>query len=397
MPTPLPARPDLSWLRRRAKEFLKQLRTTRPGAKLAEVQLLIARDHGFPSWRKLKAHVEAALRGAAPLHQPPPEPIVAQFLERVGVGDRAAVEVVLAGHPAVATAVGPHPFWGGRVQALHVAIETGRRDMFDLLLRAGADVNGDNAGYLHWSPLLLTIHRRRAGMRRALLRCGARVGLVEALALGDDRRVLRLLRGGRRALPAEVPNGGSLLMFARTPRAIDRLLELGVSADRRDRWGAGPMEALSRLGPKGRPLVRHLLSRGIGAGPEVYARLNARRILARLVRQDPAVARLPAVLKAAVDLGHHALVVWLLGRGADPNAKTGGEADETALHSAGWNGDLRMVKLLLDHGSDPNTRDRQYDSTPAGWARTAIEVTNNPRCGEVAEYLARFTEARDRA
>ena len=60
-------------------------------------------------------------------------------------------------------AVGPHPFWGGRPQPLHVAIETKRRDMFDLLLGAGADVNGTNDEYDHWSPLMLA---RDAGARR---------------------------------------------------------------------------------------------------------------------------------------------------------------------------------------------------------------------------------------
>jgi hypothetical protein len=147
------------------------------------------------------------------------------------------------------------------------------------------------------------------------------------------------------------------------------------------------MEWFSRLGTKGKPLVRHLLRRGAAAGPQVYARLNDRRTLAKLIKADPSLARMPAVLHGAVDLRHHALVLWLLGQGADPNARIGGEADQTPLHSAAWNGDLRMTRLLLDHGADPQARDRQYDSTPAGWAETSIEVTNNPRCREVVELL----------
>jgi ankyrin repeat protein len=388
MPTPLPARPSLDWLRRRAKRLLKQLRTTRPRARLAEAQLALAREYGFPSWRKLKAHIEAIGRPAATRAGPPSEELVAGFLRRVGVGDRAAVEAMLREHPGLVNAVGPHPFWGGRLQPLHVAIETGRRDIFDLLLKAGADVNGDNAGYLHWSPLLLASNPRRAGIRRTLLRRGAHVGLAEALAMGDDRRALRLMRGGRRALSVPAPNEGTFLMFARSPKTIDRLLELKVPVDQRDRWGAGPMDWFSRLGRRGKPLVRHLLRRGVGAGPEVHARLNDRRTLARLIKADPAVARMPAVLHGAVNFRHHALVAWLLGLGADPNGRIGGEADQTPLHSAAWNGDLEMVKLLLDHGADRHARDRHYDSTPAGWAETAIEVTNNPQCREVVGVLA---------
>ena len=57
-------------------------------------------------------------------------------------------------------AVGPHPYWGGRPQALHVSIETARRDMFDLLLSSGADVDGRNDAYEHCSPLMPTCRIR---------------------------------------------------------------------------------------------------------------------------------------------------------------------------------------------------------------------------------------------
>ncbi|MGH3399889.1 MAG: hypothetical protein ACRDPO_34920 [Streptosporangiaceae bacterium] len=91
---------------------------------------------------------------------------------------------------------------------------------------------------------------------------------------------LRALRAGRPAatlaraqrdvarqytVPPITPNGGSFLAFARTTAAIDRLLELGVDRDQRDRWGTSLIEAMSRLGPRGRPLVQHLLARGMPA------------------------------------------------------------------------------------------------------------------------------------
>src|SRR5262249_22643437 len=151
-----------------------------------------------------------------------------------------------------------------------------------LLLRAGAGVDGVNNEYSDWSPLLGAIVKRRHRARRMLLRAGAKIGLVEALALGDDDRVLRMLRRGRAALPAVVPSGASLLAFARTPAAIDRLLALGVSSDQRDRWGTAPIDALSKLGKAGAPLVRHLASRGLAVAAEAYARLGDRRSLAKL-------------------------------------------------------------------------------------------------------------------
>jgi hypothetical protein len=182
-------------------------------------------------------------------------------------------------------------------------------------------------------------------------------------------------------------------MFARTRRAIDRLLQLGVSAEGKDQWGATPMEAFSRMGPRGLPLVRHLLARGIPAGPEAFARLNDRATLGRLLRETPGLIRDPRLLKGAADFGHRELATWLLDMGADPNARCGGEADETALHSAAWNGDAGMVELLLGRGADPTIRDRQYGGTPAGWAATAVEVTNNPACESLAVRLPRAEAA----
>jgi hypothetical protein len=135
--------------------------------------------------------------------------------------------------------------------------------------------------------------------------------------------------------------------------------------------------------------VRQLLARGIPARPETFARLNDRATLGRLLRETPGLIHDPGILKGAVDFGHRALAEWLLDAGADPNARCGGEADETALHSAAWNGDAKMVELLLARGADPTIRDRQYNGTPAGWAATAVEVTNNPACESLAERLTR--------
>jgi Ankyrin repeats (many copies) len=381
----LPARANLDWLRKTAKQHLRTMRLQRREAKLAEAQFAIARQYGFSSWRKLKAHVDRlgqSDRAASPL---PTDETVASFLRAVGDGRLHDVQAALAAEPRLVNAIGSHPYWGGRPQALHVSIETKRRDMFDLLLAAGADINGANDQYEHWSPLMLTFHWEQPGMRQALMERNARVGLVEAMLFEDDAAVEKMLRRGKSALPKIEPNGGSLLAFARTPFAIDRLLELGVSSDKKDRWDTTPMEAMSRLGPRGRPLVRHLLHRGIEAAPQEYARLGDKETLADLIARDPAIARSDAVVMAAVDFGHHEIVRWLLSQGANVNASVGWGV--TALHSAAWNGDLEMVKLLVAAGADVSPRDAEHDNTPAGWAQVAITVSNNPRCKDVVDYL----------
>jgi ankyrin repeat protein len=377
----------MEWLRKTAKDHLRGMRAARPGATLAQAQLEVARQYGFSSWRALKAHVEALAA-----HQDErDDETVRQFLEHVGTGDIAAVRAAIGADRGLVGAVGPHPFWGGRPQALHVAAESGHRDVFGLLLASGADVNGRNDQYDHWSPLALAIDRGRAGMQRALLDAGARVGPLEALLLGDDTAAALLLPANWPALSASTPNGGSWLAFARTTAAIDLLLELGADTDLADRWGASPVEALSRLGAAGRPLVAHLRSRGIPAAPQEYARLGDQATLAALARRDPSVTRSAAVLMGAVDFGHHELAEWLLAQGADPNSQADRGSRGSALHSAAWEGDLRMAGLLVGHGADIQARDPEHDNTPAGWARVSARLTSNPRCLEVAEYLDSLT------
>jgi ankyrin repeat protein len=328
------------------------------------------------------------------MSRPPPmaasEAAIAGFLRDVRDGRPDQVRAALAASPQLVNATGPHPYWGGRPQPLHMAIEGNQPAILELLLAAGADVDGSNDGYDHWSPLMLTVHNERAEMRQALLARGARVGLVEALLFADDALVERLLAAGKAALPAAEPNRGSLLAFARTPYAIDRLLELGVSTDRRDRWGASPIEAMSRLGPRGQPLVRHMVSRGVAVEPQEFARLGDREALAALIAADPVLVRSDAVMMGAVDFGHQALVEWLLTQGANANARAAAQSRHTALHSAAWNGDLRMVELLVAAGADPAARDEEHDNTPLGWAEVAVTVTGNPRCREAVEYLSRL-------
>ena len=65
MPLSLPDRPSLEWLRKTAKQTLKQLRAQDSSARLADAQLAVAREYGFESWRKLKRHVDTCERLAA--------------------------------------------------------------------------------------------------------------------------------------------------------------------------------------------------------------------------------------------------------------------------------------------------------------------------------------------
>ena len=54
----LPDRPNLEFLKKEAKALLDSMLRSATGAQLADAQYALARDYGFDSWPKLKAHVE---------------------------------------------------------------------------------------------------------------------------------------------------------------------------------------------------------------------------------------------------------------------------------------------------------------------------------------------------
>ena len=184
---------------------------------------------------------------------------------------------------------------------------------------------------------------KRPEMRDELLRRGAHVGLPEALLLADDQRVEEFLRAG--ILPSIMPNGGSILAFARTPYAIDRLIALGAPTDARDRWGTTPLDAMSRLGARGRGLVAHM-SRG--ASRPARTRPDQRHRRARTDRRSRAGWCGGPVLMAAVtpdNAGCH----WLLRRGASAGVHARPvAADRAAL--GGMERRLEMVSSLSPMG-----------------------------------------------
>lgn len=308
-----------------------------------------------------------------------------RFLEQVAAGRVDDVRRMLDQDPALVNAAGPHPYWGGRPQPLHVAIENDRTEVIALLLERGADVNGHNGEYDNWSPLMGAISGGQVELRDELIRRGARIGLAEALLMGDDDRVGTLLSTG--VLPAPVPNAGSWVAFARTNSAINALVALGARIDQPDHWGRRPAQALSQLGAAGEPLVRHLATLGAVVTPADFARMGNLAALEAQAQSNPDAVREDAVLLAAVAARDVGMARWLLDRGASANARATGGSRHTALHEAAWKGDIAMAQLLLSAGADARARDEEHHATPAGWAMTALEVTRNQECAVVARML----------
>ena len=133
----LPERASSEYLKKLAKERLALLRGKNPATKLADAQLAIAREYGFPSWRALKAELD--LRRA---------PNVAEFMRAGAAGHVDTLRELLQRDPGLA-----RERLAGGTTGLHVAVR--HPEAVRLLLERGADPNardvGDNATPLHFA------------------------------------------------------------------------------------------------------------------------------------------------------------------------------------------------------------------------------------------------------
>ena len=133
----LPDRASLEYLKKLAKERLRETRRTDPRARLSAAQRAVARDHGFPSWQALKTEVDRRR-----------SPALESFFSACASGDVPALRDLTSRDPALARQRNQEGATG-----LHLAVPY--PDAVRLLLEAGADPNtrdvGDNALPLHFA------------------------------------------------------------------------------------------------------------------------------------------------------------------------------------------------------------------------------------------------------
>jgi ankyrin repeat protein len=111
----------------------------------------------------------------------------------------------------------------------------------------------------------------------------------------------------------------------------------------------------------------------------------------RLLANDAAlpgqlIEACPGLLAKAAELDRIDAIRLLVEIGFDLNPTE----RRTPLHEAAFNGNLALVRALIDLGADPTVRDPHFDSTPAGWAE------HNQR-HDVARYLTRAETERSRS
>ena len=289
-----------------------------------------------------------------------------RLVEAARQQDAAAVRTLLAeGAPATDA-----PSDG--VTALHWAAQWNHAEMADLLIGAGAEVNAaDQYGV---TPLVLACTNASAPMVRRLLEAGANPDAAQANGEtvlmtcargGVVAAVSPLLAGGADVNAAEPTRGQTALMWAAWEGhtgVVRALIAHGAEVDARTTTGYTALLLAAREGDRDRETTEALLD----AGADVNA-----------AAEDGTTALVVATIRR-----HLAYAEFLLDRGADPDLGPG----FTPLHWAAGKWDtelndlsngvaegnqwsafgglhapdrLRMVRLLLAHGGDPDVRTRR--------------------------------------
>ena len=415
---------NLEQLRKQAKELVRAAREgdqrslERLGdlpVRLASAQLVLAREHDYPSWpalvHSLEATLDAFVAAATSNRRGRAERLLAARPQLAG--DRWAALVLGHGWNGGASEVGGPRQWAPLHYACHSVfanaelvrglIERGADpnrffpnehgpmsvlygaagvlhdpELTRVLLEAGADPNAEPR---FGDALYHSVESESPVCLSLLLDAGARPSGTNALAHALDFESLEHVRILLEA--GADPNEGALVAHAvrrgRGPEFVRLLAEHGADLDRPggETWrGNVPLRTPYQHAAlrNRKDLMGALLE--LGASTDLDA---GDGIVAAIARGDRPDAPVPPnldpdsqeVLILAVLDGRADAVVDAVG--IDFRGVVGGSPPGTLLHHAAWVGDAPLVAQLLLRGADPRAPSGAEFDTPAAWAALGSE------------------------
>ena len=316
-----------------------------------------------------------------------------RLVEAVAKQDKEEVRSLLKQHLDVNT-----PQADGAT-ALHWAAHWDDLETAELLIRAGAKVNVRND--YGATPLSLACTNGNAAVVGRLLTAGANpntalpsgeTALMRCARTGSAEAVKSLLAHGADVNAKDTEQGQTALMWAvaqKHPGTAQVLLEHGADVNARSKGGFTPLLFAARVGDvdsarvllevganvnEAMPAPENPGDRTAGSAPSTAAPQESRKDAPANREQEGAPPGTMTPLLMASASGQEALAIFLLEKGADPNARD--ENGATALHYAVLKGItalngvvfanyvshlyrpnmLALVKALLAHGANPNVR-----------------------------------------
>ena len=278
----LPPKPNLEYLKKQAKELLRNMGQ----GKLADAQLALANEYGFPRWADLKAHVEA-------LALSPAEALKAAVCDN----DAARVREVLKQYPDLRARIDdPLPDYGFGQHALYAAVQRSDRATIDVLLRAGANIRKRTEW---WAGGFGVLDECDPSLVEFLTDRGAVLDGHSASRLGMLPKLRELVTADPSVVHARGGDGQTPLHYASTVEVAEFLLSSGAEIDARDvDHESTPAQYMLRVEhkrhyPRDRQdVARYLVSRGCRTDILMATALGDADLVLRHLENDPACIRM---------------------------------------------------------------------------------------------------------
>lgn len=305
------------------EEILSFIRREMVGSRciLANAQFVIARSHGFTSWRKLLGHIEDLASGA-------PVSIFESAVDAIVEGNVRLLKRLLRENPQLIHARSTrehsatllHYVSANGVEGYRQRSPKNAVDVTTILLEAGAEVDVPAVVY-RGACTTLELVATSTPPRQA----GVQLGIIELL-----------LEHG--AAPDGAPGGPGMLIHCfhnGCPEAALLLANRGARLTLESAAGLGLLNAVENYFDKNGELL--------GSSKEDAE----------------------AAFALACGHGQVRVVEFLMQHGIEPHA---GPHHETGLHWAAYGGQIAVIKLLLEREASVHIKDDTHRGTALDWA-----------------------------